>query len=74
MKKSIFIAAFIFLLVAGWIGSGQYTNVNAKDDTSENNITINKTTEEIIIEDSGNKVEIKEFNFNRIHLKLLMLN
>ena len=32
MKKSIFIAAFIFLLVAGWIGSGQYTNVNAKDD------------------------------------------
>ena len=36
MKKSIFIAAFIFLLVVGWIGSGQFTNVNAQSDTSEN--------------------------------------
>jgi len=65
MKKSIFIAAFILLLVVGWIGSGQFTNVNAKDDTSKNS-ELNNTTENVKIEDNGNKVEIKEFNFNQI--------
>lgn len=67
MKKSIFIASFILLLVVGWIGSGQFTNVNAQDDTSvslsgseENN------TKEAIVEDSGSKVEVKEFNFSQI--------
>ena len=36
MKKSIFIASLILLLVVGWIGSGQFSNnVIAKDDNTE---------------------------------------
>ena len=36
MKKSIFIATFILLLVVGWIGSGQFTNnVVAQDENSQ---------------------------------------
>ena len=66
MKKSIFIAAFILLLVVGWIGSGQFTNVNAQDDTSENSQSTVETTETVTVEDNGNKVEIKEFNFSQI--------
>jgi len=66
MKKSIFIASFILLLVVGWIGSGQFTNVKAKDDTSSDNESSSESVEKIIIEDTGNKVEIKEFNFNQI--------
>ena len=37
MKKSIFIASFILLVVVGWIGSGQFTNVNAQDDDTTSN-------------------------------------
>ena len=66
MKNSIFIATFILLVVVGWIGSGQFTNVNAQDDTTSNSDTNTESVEKIIIEDSGNKVEIKEFNFNQI--------
>ena len=66
MKKSIFIAAFILLLVVGWIGSGQFTNVNAQDDTSENSQSTVESTETVTVEDNGNKVEIKEFNFSQI--------
>ncbi len=66
MKKSIFIAAFILLLVVGWIGSGQITNVNAQDDTSENSQGTVEATETVTIEDNGNKVEIQEFNFSQI--------
>ena len=66
MKKSIFIASFILLVVVGWIGSGQFKNVNAQDDTTSNIDTNTESVEKIIIEDSGNKVEIKEFNFNQI--------
>ncbi len=36
MKKSIFIASFILLLVIGWIGSGQFSNnVIAQDDNTQ---------------------------------------
>jgi len=36
MKKSIFIATFILLLVVGWIGSGQFSNnVVAQDETTQ---------------------------------------
>ena len=36
MKKSIFIASFILLLVVGWIGSGQFSNkVIAQDDNTQ---------------------------------------
>ena len=37
MKKSIFIASFILLLVIGWIGSGQFSNnvVAQDEDTPE---------------------------------------
>jgi len=66
MKKSIYIAAFILLLVVGWIGSGQFTNVNAQDDTSNNSKIENTATEEIKIDNKGNKVEVKEFNFSQI--------
>ena len=66
MKKSIFIASFILLVVVGWIGSGQFTNVNAQDDTTPSSETNSESVEKVIIEDNGNKVEIKEFNFNQI--------
>ena len=62
MKKSIFIAAFIFILVVGWIGSGQFTNVNAQDDTSENSQSTVEATETVTVEDNGNKVEIQELD------------
>ncbi|MDA9632607.1 efflux RND transporter periplasmic adaptor subunit [Pelagibacteraceae bacterium] len=66
MKKSIFIASFILLLVVGWIGSGQFTDVNAQDDTSLSTESSNETIEKVVVEDNGNKVEVKEFNFSQI--------
>ncbi|MDC1060248.1 efflux RND transporter periplasmic adaptor subunit [Alphaproteobacteria bacterium] len=66
MKKSIFIASFILLVVVGWIGSGQFTDVNAQDDTSLSTDSSNETVEKIVVEDTGNKVEVKEFNFSQI--------
>ena len=66
MKKSIFIASFILLLVVGWIGSGQFTDVNAQDDTSSSTDSSNETVEKVVVEDTGNKVEVKEFNFSQI--------
>ena len=66
MKKSIFIAFFILLLVVGWIGSGQFTDVNAQDDTSLSTNSSNETVEKVEVEDTGNKVEVKEFNFSQI--------
>ena len=67
MKKSIFTASLILLLVVGWIGSGQFTNVNAQDDTSVSlSGTEENNTKEAIVEDSGSKVEVKEFNFSQI--------
>ena len=66
MKKSIFIASFILLLVVGWIGSGQFTDVNAQDDTSPSTDLSNETVEKVVVEDTGNKVEVKEFNFSQI--------
>jgi len=65
MKKSILIATFILLLVVGWIGSGQFTNVNAQNESTKKNISDNVEVEEIIIEDN-NKVELKEFKYNQI--------
>ena len=66
MKKSIFIASFILLVVVGWIGSGQFTDVNAQDDTSPSADSSNETVEKVVVEDTGNKVEVKEFNFSQI--------
>ena len=66
MKKSIFIAFFILLVVVGWIGSGQFTDVNAQDDTSPSTDLSNETVEKVVVEDTGNKVEVKEFNFSQI--------
>ena len=66
MKKSIFIASFILLVVVGWIGSGQFTNVNAQDDSSASTDSDIESVEKVVIEDSGNKVELKEFNFSQI--------
>ena len=66
MKKSIFIASFILLLVVSWIGSGQFTDVNAQDDTSPSTDLSNETVEKVVVEDTGSKVEVKEFNFSQI--------
>ena len=66
MKKSIFIASFILLVVVGWIGSGQFTDVNAQDDTFSSTDSSNETVEKVVAEDTGNKVEVKEFNFSQI--------
>ena len=66
MKKSIFIAAFILLLVIGWIGSGQFTNVVAQDDTTDDSKLVNDTKEDLKTENNDNKVELKEFLFSQI--------
>ena len=66
MKKSIYIASFILLVVVGWIGSGQFTDVNAQDDTSPSTDSSNEAVEKVVVEDTGNKVEVKEFNFSQI--------
>jgi multidrug efflux system membrane fusion protein len=66
MKKSIFIAFSILLIVVGWIGSGQFTNVNAQDDTSTINESNTEAVEKIVVEDTGSKVEVKEFIFSQI--------
>ena len=66
MKKSIFIAFSILLIVVGWIGSGQFTNVNAQDDTSAINESNTEAVENIVVEDAGSKVEVKEFIFRQI--------
>jgi len=66
MKKSIFIAFSILLIVVGWIGSGQFTNVNAQDDTSAVNESNTEAVEKIVVEDTGSKVEVKEFIFSQI--------
>ncbi len=60
MKKSIFIATFILLLVVGWIGSGQFSNsVIAQDENNE----IVSETETSYTEDSENN-ESEEFTFS----------
>jgi multidrug efflux system membrane fusion protein len=66
MKKSIFIAFSILLIVVGWIGSGQFTNVNAQDDTSTINESNTEAVEKIVVEDTNSKVEVKEFIFSQI--------
>ena len=60
MKKSIFIATFILLLVVGWIGSGQFSNsVIAQD---ENNETVSET--EISYSEDSKNNESEEFTFS----------
>ena len=60
MKKSIFIASFILLLVVGWIGSGQFSNnVIAKDDNTE----AVSETETSYTNDTGNN-KSEEFTFS----------
>ena len=60
MKKSIFIASFILLLVVGWIGSGQLSNnVIAKDDNTE----AVSDTETSYTNDTGNN-KSEEFTFS----------
>ena len=66
MKKSIIIATFILLLVVGWIGSGQLTNVKAKDESTNSEKSYEVSSEELIIDDDNNKVEIKEFKYSQI--------
>ena len=74
MKKSIFIATSILLLVVGWIGSGQFTNVNAQDDTTTDSITetLDSNYNETKTEDNGNKVEIREFKFSQIDQSIVL--
>ena len=42
------------------------TNVNAQDDSSASTDSDTVSVEKVVIEDSGNKVELKEFNFSQI--------
>ena len=65
MKRSIIIAAAIFLLVVGWIGSGQITKVKAQDEDSETNIGLEEKKEDVLIDDNT-KVEIKKYKFSQI--------
>jgi len=66
MKKSIIIATLILLLVVGWIGSGQLTNVKAKDESTNSEKSYEVSSEKLIIDDDNNKVEIKEFKYSQI--------
>ena len=66
MKRSIIVAFLILAGVVGWLGSGQITNVNAQDDSTASTDSNTESVEKVVIEDSGNKVELKEFNFSQI--------
>ena len=60
MKKSIFIASFILLLVVGWIGSGQFSNnVVAQDDNSSEAQKVETTYSE-----KTSNTESEEFTFS----------
>ena len=60
MKKSILIAAFILLLVVGWIGSGQFSNnVVAQDEETQE---VSKT--ETSYSESSENNESEEFTFS----------
>ena len=65
MKKSIFIASFILILVIGWIGSGQLTNVNAQDETSSETVK-KKNDVKVTVKNNTYKVEVQEFKFKQI--------
>ena len=60
MKKSIFIATFILLLVVGWIGSGQFSNKVIAQDEKVETVSETKTS---YSEDSQNN-ENEEFTFS----------
>jgi len=77
MKSSIIIAIFILLAVVGWIGSGQFTNVKAQDESSKS--TAQTKLEEIIVlndqntdDNELNKVEVKNFTFNQIDQSIVL--
>ena len=71
MKKSIFIASFILLLVMGWIGSGQFSNnvvaqdenasINLKPENSDSEVNENNQSEEFTF-----SVETKVFTSSLI--------
>jgi len=77
MKSSIIIAIFILLAVVGWIGSGQFTNVKAQDESSKP-IEQTKTEEKIILNNQNtddnelNKVEVRNFTFNKIDQSIIL--
>ena len=57
MKSSIIVAIIIFLAVIGWIGSGQITNVSAKDeDITTNNEYVSKASNEGTDSEKGEEV------------------
>ncbi|MDC0058239.1 hypothetical protein OAJ21_03465, partial [Pelagibacteraceae bacterium] len=60
MKKSIFIASFILLLVVGWIGSGQFSNIVIAQD--ENSALAPKTEDSLTKNNENNESE--EFTFS----------
>ena len=71
MKKSIFIASFILLLVVGWIGSGQFSNnVIAQDEdtgtVTKNNISYAEDTDNNESEKFTFSVETKVFTASLI--------
>ncbi len=67
MKKSIFIASFILLLVVGWIGSGQFSNkVIAQDDTEVVSESKNSYVENNQNEEFAFSVETKIFTSSLI--------
>ena len=70
MKKSIFIATFILLVVVGWIGSGQFTNVNAQDDTASSTDTNTESVEKIIVEMKFSKLGFVNKTFSVFKIKL----
>ena len=60
MKKSIFIASLILLLVVGWIGSGQFSNNVVAQDENTQEVSETETSYSENFEDN----ESEEFTFS----------
>ena len=73
MKKSILLAFFILLITVGWLASGQFGKVNAKDekkDAKSNLITQTKDVKDIKV--NSFKVETKIFKAEKIDQSIIL--
>jgi len=75
MKKSVFVAFFIFLVTVGWLASGQIGKVNAQDEDLLKDLS--SSTQETINNDEYEnintiKVETKLFKANKIDQSIII--
>ena len=78
MKKSIFLAFFILFITVGWLASGQFGNVSAKDEDINNKKSLNdNNVEENLYEEPQEnqniiKVETKIFRSKQIDQSIIL--